>query len=84
MMAILNFSLSPESTGRVYELLVCLAKFGESVSVEAKSEKASEIPVETDQEDFADNLAAHNNRSQFIKDCIRLIRTRFKDILHQL
>ena len=39
-MAILNFSLSPEATGRVYELLVCLAKFGESVCIEAKSEKA--------------------------------------------
>ena len=39
-MAILSFSLSPEATGRVYELLVCLAKFGESISLEAKTEKA--------------------------------------------
>ncbi|KAK5132813.1 hypothetical protein LTR08_008614 [Meristemomyces frigidus] len=29
-MAVLSFSLLPEATGRVYELLVCLAKFGET------------------------------------------------------
>jgi len=38
-MAVLSFSLSPETTGRVYEALVCLAKFGENVSIEARSEK---------------------------------------------
>ena len=38
-MAILSFSLSPEATGLVYELLVCLAKFGEQVSIEARSDK---------------------------------------------
>ncbi|KAK6388050.1 hypothetical protein LTR65_008216 [Meristemomyces frigidus] len=38
-MAVLSFSLSPEATSRIYELLVCLAKFGESVSIEARSEK---------------------------------------------
>ncbi|KAF2772848.1 hypothetical protein EJ03DRAFT_171613 [Teratosphaeria nubilosa] len=37
----LSFSLTPEATGRVYEALVCLAKFGESVSIEARSEKLS-------------------------------------------
>jgi cell cycle checkpoint control protein RAD9A len=39
-MAALEFSLTPESTGRLYELLVCLAKFGDNVSIEARSEKA--------------------------------------------
>lgn len=38
-MAVLSFSLSPESTGRIYELLICLAKFGESVAIEARKEK---------------------------------------------
>lgn len=38
-MAVLKFSLSPESTGRVYELLICLAKFGESLAIEARNEK---------------------------------------------
>jgi len=39
-MAILSFSFAADATGRLYELLVCLAKFGESVSIEAKKEKA--------------------------------------------
>ena len=38
-MAVLNFSLTPEATGRVYEALVCLAKFGESVAIEARGDK---------------------------------------------
>ncbi|KAK4619625.1 DNA repair protein rad9 [Fulvia fulva] len=38
-MATLSFSLTPEATGRVYELLTCLAKFGDAVSLEARSEK---------------------------------------------
>lgn len=44
-MAVLSFSLTPEATGRVYEALVCLAKFGEAVSIEAKSEKARFHPT---------------------------------------
>lgn len=40
---VLNFSLSPDATGRVYELLACLAKFGDTVSIEARAEKASTI-----------------------------------------
>ncbi|SMQ47252.1 unnamed protein product [Zymoseptoria tritici ST99CH_1A5] len=38
-MAVLEFSLTPEATGRIYELLVCLAKFGDNVSIEARGEK---------------------------------------------
>lgn len=38
-MAVLRFSLTADATGRIYELLVCLAKFGESVSIEAKKDK---------------------------------------------
>ncbi|EME76845.1 uncharacterized protein MYCFIDRAFT_14840, partial [Pseudocercospora fijiensis CIRAD86] len=39
-MAVLSFSLTQEATGRLYELLTCLAKFGDTVSLEARSEKA--------------------------------------------
>ena len=38
-MAVLTFSLTPEATGRIYEALVCLAKFGESVAIEARGDK---------------------------------------------
>lgn len=40
-MAILSFSLPPEAIVRIYETLICLAKFGESVAIEARKEKAS-------------------------------------------
>lgn len=39
IMAVLSFSLTPEATGRIYEALVCLAKFGESVVIEARGDK---------------------------------------------
>lgn len=38
-MTVLSFSLSPIATGRIYDALICLAKFGEAVSIEAKGEK---------------------------------------------
>lgn len=38
-MTTLKFSLSAESTGRIHDLLVCLSKFGESVSLEAKGDQ---------------------------------------------
>jgi hypothetical protein len=38
-MAVLSFSLTPEATGRIYEALVCLAKFGELVAIEARGDK---------------------------------------------
>lgn len=38
-MAVLSFSLTPEATGQIYEALVCLAKFGESVAIEARGDK---------------------------------------------
>ncbi|USW55724.1 hypothetical protein Slin15195_G090430 [Septoria linicola] len=38
-MSVLTFSLSPEATERVFELLQCLAKFGDAVSIEARSDK---------------------------------------------
>lgn len=38
-MSVLKFSLSPDSTGRIHDLLLCLAKFGEYVSFEAKGDQ---------------------------------------------
>ncbi|PPJ57376.1 hypothetical protein CBER1_01424 [Cercospora berteroae] len=38
-MPVLTFSLSPEATERIFELLQCLAKFGDAVSIEAKGDK---------------------------------------------
>ncbi|KAM3421792.1 DNA repair protein rad9 [Cercospora zeina] len=38
-MPVLTFALSPDATERMFELLQCLAKFGDAVSVEAKGDK---------------------------------------------
>ncbi|GAB7339127.1 hypothetical protein MBLNU457_5799t2 [Dothideomycetes sp. NU457] len=40
-MAVLQVSLSPEATARVHDLLLCLAKFGETVCIEARNDKLS-------------------------------------------
>ena len=40
-MALLKFSLSPEATVRIHDLLLCLAKFGDSVCLEARSDRVS-------------------------------------------
>ena len=40
-MATVNFVLSPEATARFYDVILCLAKFSESVGIEAKREKVS-------------------------------------------
>jgi len=42
-MAILQVSLSPEATARVHDLLLCLAKFGETVCIEARNDK---VPIQ--------------------------------------
>ncbi|GAM90518.1 hypothetical protein ANO11243_085620 [Dothideomycetidae sp. 11243] len=38
-MTILNCSISPDSVNRIHDLLVCLAKFGETVGIEARPDK---------------------------------------------
>ena len=44
-MALLKFSLSPEATAKVHDLLLCLAKFGENVCLEARNDKVGRIQV---------------------------------------
>ncbi|KAJ9645973.1 hypothetical protein H2199_003016 [Coniosporium tulheliwenetii] len=39
-MVSLNFTLSPESSVKIHDALLCLAKFSESVSIEARQDKA--------------------------------------------
>lgn len=35
----LNFVLNPDAAAKVHGLLICLAKFNESVSIEAKKDR---------------------------------------------
>ncbi len=41
----LTFTLSPEGVIRVHDAVVCLSKFGESVSIEARHDKVRSHPV---------------------------------------
>lgn len=89
-MAILNFSLTPEATAKVFELLVCLAKFGESVAIEARNDKVSfqtSRPISafsSDTKKYIDLSAAYIHRSQLVKDCVRVFRVGCKLLLPQL
>ena len=42
-MPILRCALSPEAVSRIHDLLVCLAKFGETVGIEARPEKVPSV-----------------------------------------
>lgn len=90
-MAVLDFSLTPDATGRVYELLTCLAKFGDTVSIEARAEKASfmheqmSISIAHPRIMFtADLSTAHTHSFEFFQNGIRLILFGRKQLFHQL
>lgn len=40
-MVVLNFTLLPEAAAKVHDLLVCLGKFSDTVSIEARRERVS-------------------------------------------
>ena len=42
-MAVLSFVLAPEAIAKLYETLICLAKFGESVAIEARKDKVTAL-----------------------------------------
>lgn len=44
MMHTLAFTLSPEGVVRVHDAVVCLSKFSESVSLEARHDKVTHHP----------------------------------------
>lgn len=82
-MAILSFSLSPEATGRIYELLICLAKFGESVSIEARSEKAR-LRRDSCETSCINVSAVHDYRVEPFADSICLVCIGREDVLSHL
>jgi hypothetical protein len=84
-MAVLSFSLTPEATGRIYEALVCLAKFGEAVAIEARGDKASFLdPTFKYQTQFTNMLTAHTHGTESIKNGLCFFRARRAIFLHQL
>ncbi len=69
-MTVLSFSLTPEATGRFHDALVCLAKFGEFVSLEARKDKAGPTVVIV-QRPIANSTTAHYYCSEPIQDSVR-------------
>ncbi|KAL3425603.1 hypothetical protein PVAG01_02394 [Phlyctema vagabunda] len=61
-MAILNFTLNPESLGKLHDALVCLGKFSESVSIEAFPEKLVLYALNSSKSGYA---SFHLSSSQF-------------------
>ena len=44
-MYLLSFTLSPEAVVRVHDAVLCLAKFSEVVSLEARPDHVGSVPV---------------------------------------
>ena len=42
-MHVLKFTLTPTGVARVHDAVICLAKFGETVSIEARPDKVGSI-----------------------------------------
>lgn len=74
-MAVLSFSLTPEATGGVYEALVCLAKFGESVAIEARGDKVRLEDSRVYTRDLTDTRIVHADRTESVQDGLCFIRT---------
>lgn len=86
-MSILKFSLSPESTGRIHDLLLCLAKFGEYVSFEARGDQQVTYTRPTSCRNAAavldtDDYIAHSWCPKFIQDRICIVLARSQNVLH--
>jgi hypothetical protein len=91
-MAVLKFSLAPAATAKVHELLVCLAKFGETVAIEARKDKVSTRTSSQDYRNISrDAYELHTNdclayihRAESVKNGIRIFRSRRDFCLPQL
>jgi hypothetical protein len=84
-MAVLRFSIAPEATSRIYDLLLCLAKFGENVSLEARSDKVRDAAQATIDACITDSWSlAHDYCAEYIEDGICIIRSGREDLLYRL
>ena len=85
-MSVLKFRLTPEATAKVHDILLCLAKFGESVSIEARSDKVYTVS-QTSQRlkiiyiRLLIPLIALFYHSQFVSDIIRFVIIRSQHFL---
>lgn len=69
-MALLNFTLTPESLNKLHDALVCLGKFSEAVCIEAVHDKV--IISRFMKWTSVDASLAHINRAKFLQICLRV------------
>jgi len=82
-MAILQAALSPEATARVHDLLLCLAKFGETICIEARNDKVR-LQQHNNILVHADEYSAFFHYLELVKNRVRIIRPRRQQLLHHL
>ena len=80
-MAILNFSLNPESLSKLHDALVCLGKFSEAVCIEAVHDKVhSRLLFEI----FINYFIACSYSSKFLQVSICILYSEGEQVLLQV
>lgn len=80
-MTTLNFSLSPGAVGQVSEALICLAKFGEFVSIEARNDKVTRYSLLGEPEL---TIAVDTDRTESVQDRLCCLHARWQSLLCEL
>ena len=76
-MPTLLFTVSPAGAARVHDILICLAKFDEDVTVEATPQFVGPKVCLSHSIQYSLMAQAAGLESEHIKDCSRFIRTQF-------
>jgi hypothetical protein len=80
-MSALSFAFSPEATAKVHDALICLAKFGETVCMEARGDMVNPKKCSRIFPQPADTfLLAHSDYIELIKNIICLLCPGCEDI----
>ena len=81
-MSALSFSFSPEATAKVHDALICLAKFGETVCMEARGDIVNFHKCMICLLESANVwILAHFDDIEFLEDLVCFFRSGRKDLL---
>jgi len=67
----LSFTLSPEGIVRLHDIVLCLGKFSESVSIEARRDRVCD--QQPQEQPLLMSITAQSDRSQLLKVCLCII-----------
>ena len=75
----LNFTLTPEGVSRIHDAVLCLAKFSETVSMEARHSRVREtiLPIAPERQTVTDKLSFQADPCcfEFFQDCLCFVLT---------